>query len=209
MSGRASTSASSGHVIANGYELNEEIRVRVLVKPARADSGPIAALETVLPTGDSTRGIAPVESGPQPHQRPTYRPGGPLMALASVVVPGLGNVFVQSPKPKVGWRPLLTMGVASALVYGFGQRSQAQEQYAQYTRQKNPDAAEPYFQRANDLQHRYYAATRLAAAVWLGDIIATFVRGLRNQRQRAALAPVSLRLNYQSTVPVAALTLRF
>ncbi len=198
------------NVIANGYELNEEIRVRVLVRPAPANfnpiptikTGPTESVRTLSQTPDTTNAV-------QSRIRRPYRPGGPATALLSVLVPGLGNVFVQGPKPKIGFRPFITAGVAGALVYGFGQRSQAQDQYAMYRLQKNPEAGEPYYQQANDSQHRYYVATRLAAALWLGDVVATFVRGLRNQRQRSAAAPVSLRPGYQSGIPVAALTLRF
>ena len=195
------------NVIANGYELNEEIRVRVLVRPAQSDFTPVSSIRDV--PVDFVRPITPDTSELNRSAiRPTYRPGGPAAALLSVLVPGLGNVFVQSPKPKIGFRPLVTAGVVGALVYGFGQRSRAREQYALYSQQKNPEAGEPYFQRANDYQHRFYAATRLAAAVWIGDVVATFVRGLRNQRQRSA-TPVTLRPGYQSDVPVATLTLRF
>ena len=101
------------NVIANGYELNEEIRVRVLVRPARPDFMPTVTIKTGL--ADSARvGVQTPDSSQLTRSavRQPYRPGGPATALLSVLVPGLGNVFVQNPKPKIGFRPLLTAGVA-------------------------------------------------------------------------------------------------
>lgn len=189
------------NVIANGYELNEAIRVRVLVKPGQPQSaGPIS---------DSTKSPVRPDTAVLEKTARSYRPGGPLTALLSVLVPGLGNAFVQSPRPRIGLRPLLAVGVWGALAYGITQRSQSNAQYVLYAQQKNTSIAEPYFRQANQRHHRYYLATRAAAMVWLGDIGATMIRGLHNRSGRREASTVRLRPGYQSTTPVATLTLRF
>lgn len=193
------------NVLANGYELNEDIRVRVLLKSGRpasitADSTTHRPPATEL----ATTGTAATRPQPRP-----YRPGGPLTALLSVVVPGLGSVFVQNPRPKVGLRPVVTAGVIGAMAYGFHQRNLSNAQYDLYEQQKNPAAGESYFRQANQQYHRYYLATRAAAAVWLADITATLIRGLHNRSVRHGPGNVRLRPDYQANTPVAALSIRF
>lgn len=184
------------NVLANGYELNEEIRVQVLVKAAGSATSPPAVADSTL---GNTLVVRP------------YRPGGPLTALLSVLVPGLGNVFVQRPKPKIGFRPLLTVGVATAIAYGLNQHQQAEGQYRLYAQQKNAAEGEPYYQQANQQQHRYFLATRAAAAIWLGDVVFTLIRGLQNRslRRENNPGPIQVRPGYQGNTPVAAFTLRF
>ena len=110
------------------------------------------------------------------------RYAGPAWALLSAVAPGMGNVFVQTPKPKVGLRPLLTVGCYGLVVYGLMERQKALDEYATYEQQKNRTAAEPYYQTANNHYHTYFLATRGAVVVAAVDVILTFVKGLRNSR---------------------------
>ncbi|GAB2565683.1 hypothetical protein [Spirosoma areae] len=115
------------------------------------------------------------------------RYSGPAWALVSAVAPGIGNIFVQTPTPKIGVRPLLTVGCYGLLVYGFLERQKARDEYAIYEQQKNLIAGEPYYQTANDHYHRYFMATRGALVVAAADVIFTFIRGVRNnQVQKAA-----------------------
>ncbi len=200
------------NVLANDYELDEDIRVQVLVNnanpPVRPQTVPQSPEPAVVMVPDNRPTPPPVPPNITAPISTTKssRPGGPALALLSVLMPGLGNVFVQTPKPKVGFRPLLPVGIAGAVIYGFMQRTREQEQYSQYIQQRNREVGEAYFQEANASHHRYYIATRVAVAVWLTDIAATFFRGLRNQHRPRK--NVTVHPGYQSTVPVATLTLR-
>ena len=107
---------------------------------------------------------------------------GPAWALLSAVAPGIGNIFVQSPNPKVGFRPLVLGGTYSLLIYGLGERQKSRDDYALYEQQKNMTDGESYYQSANNHHHTYYLATRGAIAVAAIDVILTFVRGLRNNQ---------------------------
>lgn len=110
------------------------------------------------------------------------RYAGPAWALLSAVAPGVGNIFVQTPRPRVGVRPLLALGCYGLIAYGLRERQSARDGYALYEQQRNRTTAEPYYQQANDHHHRYYVATRGAVVVAAADVILTFFRGVRNQR---------------------------
>ena len=112
------------------------------------------------------------------------RYAGPAWALLSAVAPGIGNIFVQTPKPKIGVRPLLTIGCYGLIAYGLMERKKSQDDYAIYEQQKNATEGQPYYQTANDHNHRYFLATRGAVVVAAADVILTFIRGLRNVRDQ-------------------------
>lgn len=150
----------------------------------------------------------PDESVVQPDtaaiQRRRY--AGPAWALLSAVAPGIGNVFVQMPKPRIGFRPLLAVSCYGLLVYGLQERQKSRDAYAVYDQQKNAETADPYYQTANDSHHRYYLATRGAVVLAAADVILTFVRGLRNVQASAAnrtLPSVTLRPGLQAGQPTA------
>lgn len=115
-------------------------------------------------------------------RQPKTRYVGPAWALLSAVAPGIGNIFVQTPKPKVGLRPLLTVGCYGLLVYGLMERQKSQDDYAIYAVQKNMTAGEPYYQTANTHHQRYFLATRGAIMLAAADVILTFIRGVRNTK---------------------------
>ncbi|MVM31113.1 hypothetical protein GO755_13815 [Spirosoma sp. HMF4905] len=137
---------------------------------------------TVTPTSES----APATMVPDSTRPPKTRYAGPAWALLSAVAPGIGNIFVQMPKPKVGLRPLLTIGCYGLIAYGLSERKKSQDEYAIYVDQKNMTAGEPYYQTANDHHHHYFMATRGAMVVAAADVILTFIKGLRNSQLQKA-----------------------
>ena len=129
------------------------------------------------------------------------RYAGPAWALLSAVAPGIGNIFVQMPKPKIGLRPLLTIGCYGLIAYGLAERKKSQDDYAIYEDQKNVTAGEPYYQTANDHHHRYFSATRGAVVVAAADVILTFIKGLRNsqiKKESQRIQGVTLRPGLQA-----------
>ncbi|GAB4027960.1 hypothetical protein [Spirosoma gilvum] len=129
--------------------------------------------------------------------------GGPANALVSAVLPGLGNIFVQ-PNHKVGLRPLITVAYAGLLVYGLVQRNRSQQQLAIYQNQ----LSESVYDDANQFHHQYLLATRAAALVWAADVVYTFLKGRKNQRERLGI-PYRIVVNYVSRTPVVGLQLSF
>ena len=183
----------------NGLLLKEEVRAVVLLK----QGGVVASVaqnpaETLPPLPDSASLAT---------EKP-YR--GPAWALLSLLAPGIGNAFVQTPKPRVGLRPLVTVAAYGLLIYGAGQQGESAQAFVDYQRAGNEAAAEPFYQKANAANKRYYVATRAAAAIWLTDITLTLLRGFRNQRaEKQGSQPVSFHLNYQAHTPVAVVRYSF
>lgn len=140
------------------------------------------------------------------------RYGGPAWALLSAIAPGIGNIFVQRPKPKVGLRPLLTVGCYGLALFGLAERQKSRDEYAIYEQQKNMTAGEPYYQRANSHHQAYYLATRGALVVAAADVILTFMKGLRNnrlQKNSRRAQPVTLRPGVQAGQPTAVVHFSF
>ena len=179
--------------LANGYPLNEEIQVIVRVKtglPPTSTEPTIARQQPpVTPSAAKPVPATPQPTRPNPESaltdpavQPRKRYAGPAWALLSAVAPGAGNIFVQTPEPKVGLRPMLTVGTYVLLIYGLRERQKSRDDYALYEEQKNRAAGEPYYLTANAHHHRYYLATRGAAIVAAADVVLTLIRGMRNGR---------------------------
>lgn len=137
------------------------------------------------------------------------RHAGPAWALVSMVAPGIGNIFVQTPKPKVGFRPLLTVACYGLVAYGLTERQKSNDEYALYEAQKNLAAGEPYYKTANDHYHRYFLATRGAIVVAAADVILTFFKGLRNGREARQVQGITFRPGMQVGQPTAVVRYSF
>ena len=183
----------------NGLLLKEEVRAVVLLKQGGMVASVAQNPTEVPPPLPDSASLTP--------DKP-YR--GPAWALLSLLAPGIGNAFVQTPKPRVGLRPLVTVAAYGLLIYGAGQQGESAQAFADYRRAGNEAAAEPFYQKANAANQRYYIATRAAAAIWITDLTLTLLRGFRNQREaKQGAQPVSYHLNYQANTPVAVLRYSF
>ena len=129
---------------------------------------------------------------------PRARYAGPAWALLSAVAPGIGNIFVQTPKPRVGFRPLLTVACYGLVAYGLTERQKSNDQYAIYEQQKNMTAGEPYYITANDHYHRYFLATRGALVIAAADVVLTFFKGLRNGHAARQMQGITFRPGVQA-----------
>ena len=195
------------NALGNGYALDEPIQVIIRVQtggavaPTEAPVPPSPIAQTP-PPGRPSVDSEPLATEPADTSPPTRRrSGGPGWALLSAVAPGIGNIFVQRPRPRVGFRPLVMAATYSLLAYGLLERQQGQDNYALYQAQKNTAAGEPFYQTANQHHQRYYLATRGAAVIALTDVVLTFVKGLRNRqldREARRIAPVSVRPGLQA-----------
>lgn len=140
------------------------------------------------------------------------RYAGQAWAFLSAVAPGVGNIFVQTPRPKIGLRPLVAVSCYGLLAYGLTERQKAQEQYTLYEGQKNSAAGEPYYQTANEHHHQYFLATRGALVVAAADVILTFFKGLHNsqfQQQARRFQSVTLRPGLLAGQPTAVVRFSF
>ncbi|AQG78311.1 hypothetical protein [Spirosoma montaniterrae] len=137
---------------------------------------------------------------------------GPAWALLSAVAPGIGNIFVQTPKPRIGLRPVLAISCYGLVAYGLLERQKAQTDYALYQQQRNAAVAEPFYQQANAHHHRYFLATRGAMLIAATDVVLTFIRGMANQREQQAAQrarTLTWRPGIQAGQPTAVISLSF
>lgn len=192
----------------------------VVTAPAKAAAtepkAGVTASSPAAPKSQSTPAVAPVQAGittpadSLPARKRRY--AGPAWALVSALAPGIGNIFVQTPRPKIGLRPVLTVGCYGLLIYGFMERQKAQDEYKIYEQQKNMAAGEPYYQTANDHHHRYFMATRGALVVAAADVVLTFIKGMRNtklEKEGRQNQPLSLRPGWQAGQPTAVVRYSF
>lgn len=211
--GRRITAGSDRRIVwnalGNGFALHEPIQVIVRVKTGLPltpdqplDQQPVTTQMPAPPRPDAINTgdpVVPVVTDTNRVSRRRY--DGPAWALLSAVAPGIGNIFVQRPRPRVGFRPLATAVTYSLLAYGLLERQQAQDDYGLYEEQKNAAAGEPFYATANQHHQRYYLATRGAAVIVLTDVVLTFVKGLRNRqldREARRISPVSVRPGMQA-----------
>lgn len=182
-------------------------------KPAQPPTTQPQPSPTAQPLPPSAQTI-PATPTPRPDSAAFWRTryAGPAWALLSAVAPGIGNSFVQTPTPRLGFRPIVLIGCYGLFVYGLRERQQARDTYAVYEVQKNRTAAAPYYQTANDHHHRYYIATRAAVVVAAADVILTFMKGLRNnriQKEARQLRAVTARPGLQAGQPTAVVRYSF
>ncbi|MFD2573817.1 hypothetical protein ACFSUS_24485 [Spirosoma soli] len=181
---------------------------KVSSPPAQQPTEPAPRTDTP-PTQPAETPTPPLSADPTlPNVRST-RYAGPAWALVSAIAPGIGNIFVQTPRPVIGFRPMLTVATYGLIAYGLLERRKAQDDYAIYGEQKNATAAEPYYQTANDHHHRYWLATRGAVVIAAADVILTFLKGMRNQREPRQLQSVMIRPGIQAGQPTAVLRYSF
>lgn len=154
--------------------VNDEIQIKVEVK---------LSLREIIP----------------PKPKEVILGGGVSNTLLSVVAPGVGNIFVTE-NHKVGLRPLITASYIGLLIYGFTMKDKENQQYAIYESILRASEAAPYYDLANYYHHRYYAATRLAGAIWAFDVITTFIKGSKNDKIRKNLK-TSFNLNAIGETP--------
>ncbi|WP_245859448.1 hypothetical protein [Spirosoma aerolatum] len=166
------------------------------VEPAKVESG--------------TVGTNPVASDTTRRLKTRY--AGPAWALLSAVAPGVGNIFVQMPKPKIGLRPLVAIGCYGLVAYGLIERQKSRDEYAIYEQQKNVKDGDPYYQTANEHYHTYWLATRGAAVVAVADVILTIIKGVRNnhiQKEAHRYQSIRIRPGLQAGQPTAVLRYTF
>jgi hypothetical protein len=106
--------------------------------------------------------------------------GGPSNALLSVVVPGLGGYFVEKNKIRSIATTISTLGL---LGYGISQKKLSDKYYSDYNESTEPSEIEDLYNKANSAHHRYYISTRIAAGIWIFDIIWVTIKGFQNLKE--------------------------
>ncbi len=124
---------------------------------------------------------------------------GPSYAILSVAVPGLGGYFLEGNKI----RPVAaTIGTLGLMTYGIISKVQANRYYEDYKQGSDSDEFQELYEQANHAHHRYFISTRIAAAIWIADVIWVYRNGNRNKKAIRPLLQTSsgsgLTINYMN-----------
>lgn len=114
--------------------------------------------------------------------------GGPEYALLSLVVPGLGGYFVEKNKVR---SIITTIGTVGLMTYGIIEKTKANRYYTDYKSSSDIQDIRMLYDKANSAHHKYFIATRIAAMVWIADIVWVAYRGSRNKNEKKPVQRIS------------------
>lgn len=105
--------------------------------------------------------------------------GGPVNALYSVAMPGLGNYYVGKK------RPYWIIGVVGYGLMGYGIASHvlSKKQYNQYSEASSQSEINDYYAKANRNHLVSNYLITVGATLWVSDIVTVFTKGLKNKRK--------------------------
>ena len=138
--------------------------------------------------------------------------GGPSNAFLSMLLPGLGDVFVNNPGREVTIKPIyVTACYAASVLLALHANQLSRENYDAYLSSGVQDEMDTAYQLAEDYraEARFYSA--LAGLIWASDVIRVAVKGSMNNREmeRSAQARLQLGLGKVNQHTTVGLTYRF
>ena len=101
---------------------------------------------------------------------------GPINALYSLLVPGLGDYKVRRSYWLIN---MITYGLIGSGIY---YKIQSDKLYKSYKTSENSDYSN--YNIPNDYHHRFLILTGLGAVVWLSDVLLTGIKGIRNNNTK-------------------------
>ncbi|MCX6328988.1 MAG: hypothetical protein NTZ85_05660 [Bacteroidia bacterium] len=147
-------------------------------------SGVLRASVSIIKSEIKTTAKAEVNNAAKPEiktEKPlmTKSRGGPLNALLSIPVPGLGGYFVEKSKIRPALTTVSTIGL---LTFGILQKSKAKKYYSDYKKSVDYNQIQSLYDKANKANHTSYILTGIAIAVWASDIVLVTYKGFKNQK---------------------------
>jgi len=103
---------------------------------------------------------------------------GPSNALLSILIPGLGGYFVDTHKAR---SVLTTISTVGLLTFGIAQKIQADKYYTDYTTTTVNTLKQGLYNKYNDAHNNYLVTTKIAAGIWIFDVIYVTIKGARNK----------------------------
>ncbi len=104
---------------------------------------------------------------------------GPGNAFLSMIIPGLGGYYVDNKKGRAVLTTLSTIGLGAFAAY---EKIQANKYYNDYKISTNPGDLETLYTKANEYNHNYFIASRIAGGIWALDIIYVIFKGAHNKK---------------------------
>jgi hypothetical protein len=107
--------------------------------------------------------------------------GGTANCLFSVVVPGLGNSFVNR-KKKSSWL-ITTIGVSGLMIGGLYENTLSSNNYQKYENATSQNDIDSYYNKANTQYQLAYDLIGVGACWWAIDIIDVYIKGSKNKKE--------------------------
>jgi hypothetical protein len=147
-------------------------------------SGVLRASVSIIKSEIKTTAKAEISNAAKPEiktEKPltTKSRGGPLNALLSVPVPGLGGYFVGKDKIRPALTTVSTIGL---LTFGIIQKSKAKKYYSDYEKSVDYDQIQSLYDKANKANHASYILTGIAITIWASDIVLVAYKGFKNKK---------------------------
>ena len=116
--------------------------------------------------------------------------GGPSNCLFSLIVPGLGNKFVNRKKTS-RWL-ITTVGVIGLIGGGVYENLLSKDNYEKYKNSTTQSDMDSYYDKANSQNQTSYNLIKIGVCWWVADIINVAIKGDRN---RSATSEAKSKLN--------------
>lgn len=109
--------------------------------------------------------------------------GGPSNVVFSMLMPGLGDIFVNDKRESqiIKWYYVTGAFVGSAYL-AYSSKLVSNNYYEQYHNATNQSLMDETYKLANDYYHTYQYMLGVAASIWIGDVIYVLVKGSNNRR---------------------------
>jgi hypothetical protein len=108
--------------------------------------------------------------------------GGPGNAVFSVLMPGMGNLFVSDKRK--GGAFLLTGLVAGSVALGLSYHADAVKLQQQYRQATTREDINNFYKEANKDYRMFQACLGIAGILWVGDIVAVTLKGIDNRKEQ-------------------------
>lgn len=107
--------------------------------------------------------------------------GGPSNAFLSMLLPGLGDHYIN--KESKSWYYISLIYLGSA-IYAYSAKTQSDNYYSQYHQAKTQPEMDAAYKSANDNYQTFQLLAGLTAAVWTTDVIYVAIRGFKNRKEQ-------------------------
>lgn len=120
-------------------------------------------------------------------KRSTKIVGGPSNAFLSMLLPGLGNFYVDDESSQ-NWGYYVMGGFALAAYSSYSSYVSANNAYEEYHKATSQYAMDAAYEEAEKARQSSQLMLGLAGAIWLGDVIYVAAKGFKNRKQQLGYA---------------------
>jgi hypothetical protein len=113
--------------------------------------------------------------------------GGPSNAFLSLLVPGLGDYYVDLDKEKQLFEPYyITVATYGMLLLGYSYKVESNKSYDEYHNATDQTTMDRAYDAANQANHTFIICTSIGATIWAADIAWVAYKGFKNRKEQRA-----------------------